>query len=315
MKRQLLRLRHKLKLHPLPAAIGGAGAGLLLLVLLAVSGSEPPAGQPEKAVALHPVERVESGTSAPDRDPTPPLPPELPDRETAAALLPLPVASGNEPARIALIIDDLGNSLQAGERALTLPGAVTYAILPHTPHSRTLAEKARLSGKEIMLHAPMSNNGRMALGPGGLTLSQSREEFTLTLERALSNVPYARGVNNHTGSELTTEERPMQWLMQLLRERELYFVDSLTSADSIAARVASEQQVPNTKRQIFLDNDRQAASIDRAFRRVLAIAGEQGQAVAIGHPYPETLEYLETTLPRLTALGYRLVPVSELVTP
>lgn len=105
----------------------------------------------------------------------------------------------------------------------------------------------------------------------------------------------------------------MQWLMQLLRQRELYFVDSLTSADSIAARVASEQQVPNTKRQIFLDNDRQAASIDRAFRRVLEIAGEQGQAVAIGHPYPETLDYLETTLPRLAALGYRLVPVSELV--
>ncbi len=286
--------------HTVLACTGAAG--IVLTLMIAAGG----AGEEER-----PESRSTPGTvlrSAPDDAADSPQT----EAEAPPLLAPLPTG-GTGMARVALVIDDLGNNPATGERALALPGAVTYAILPHAPHSRTLAERARTLGKEIMLHAPMSNDGRMALGRGALTTEQTREEFLRTFDRALAEVPGASGVNNHTGSRLTAEERPMRWLMETLQAKRLYFLDSLTSPHSVAAEIAGEYGIPHTKRQVFLDNERTREAIDRQFRRVLAIAAEEGRAVAIGHPYPQTLSYLETVLPSLQVLGYQLVSVSELL--
>lgn len=233
----------------------------------------------------------------------------------ADGVLPSPDFDAAPPqgADLVLIIDDLGNNLSAGQRALALPADITFAVLPHTPHARTLAEQAHAQGKELMLHAPMSNLSRMPLGRGALTPDLTEEEFRATLEESLAAVPHIRGVNNHTGSDLTAREQPMKWLMATLGEHQLYFVDSVTTRDSVAGDTAKNAGIPVLRRHVFLDNSNKPADIDNEFRRLLEIAAREGLAVGIGHPYPETLTYLEAVLPRLEALGYRLRYVSEML--
>jgi polysaccharide deacetylase 2 family uncharacterized protein YibQ len=223
-----------------------------------------------------------------------------------------PAPSGS-PLYIALIIDDIGYSGPLGERAIALPGAVTYAVLPHTPFGTELAELAHSHSKEVMLHAPMSNLAHQPLGPGALTDQLNQEDFIATLKGNIDAVPHLQGINNHMGSELTGMQTQMQWVMEVLKERGLYFVDSYTTAESVAGDTAREQEIPTTTRNVFLDNETTAEDIDREFQRLLQTARENGSAVGIGHPYEETLDYLEKALPALAQENIQLISVSEMI--
>lgn len=217
-------------------------------------------------------------------------------------------------AAVGLIIDDLGNRLADGRRAIALPGAVSFAILPQTTYSRRLAELANAAGKEVLLHQPMQAVDGKAMGPGGLGLEMSRSVLLETLAANLASVPHARGVNNHMGSLLTSHSGHMAWLMEGLREHgDLYFVDSTTTSHTVARRIAAEYALPNTRRNIFLDNLREPHAILRQFDKLLEQARTIGTSLAIAHPYPETLAVLEQVLPRLDELGVELIPVSELI--
>ncbi len=223
-----------------------------------------------------------------------------------------PTPSGSKHY-IALIIDDIGYSGPLGERAIALPGAVTYAVLPHTPFGTELAELAHDHNKEVMLHAPMSNLAHQPLGPGALTDALSQEDFVATLNGNIDAVPHLQGINNHMGSELTGMQTQMQWVMEVLKERGLYFVDSFTTAQSVAGQAAREHAIPTTTRNVFLDNETTAEDIDREFQRLLQTAREKGSAVGIGHPYEETLDYLEKALPALAQENIELIPVSAMI--
>jgi len=214
---------------------------------------------------------------------------------------------------IAVIIDDLGDSLGKGRRALALPGEVTLAVLPHTRWGQSLANEARQRQREVILHLPMANLANMPLGPKPLTHELTRLEFRDRLIDALAKVPGARGINNHTGSALTQEPRAMAWLMHELREHGLYFIDSRTTHKSVANRVAGEHAVLASERDVFLDNERTFDAIDRQFEKLIGIARGRGAAIGIGHPHPETLEYLEMRLPKLAIEEVRLVPTSHLI--
>ncbi len=223
-----------------------------------------------------------------------------------------PTPSGSKHY-IALIIDDIGYSGPLGERAIALPGAVTYAVLPHTPFGTELAELAHSHSKEVMLHAPMSNLAHQPLGPGALTDALNQEDFIATLKGNIDAVPHLQGINNHMGSELTGMQTQMQWVMEVLKERGLYFVDSFTTAQSVAGDAARQQAIPTTTRNVFLDNETTAEDIDREFQRLLQTAREKGSAVGIGHPYEETLDYLEKALPALAQENIELISVSAMI--
>jgi polysaccharide deacetylase 2 family uncharacterized protein YibQ len=215
---------------------------------------------------------------------------------------------------IAIIIDDLGNSRPEGERVVALPGPVTASFLPHTPFARRLAERADAAGKEVMLHLPMVADSGSSLGPGGLTEEQSREQFLEVLRLDLASVPHARGINNHMGSLMTRDAVRMSWLMQELVDYEgIYFVDSRTTGETVAGPTALRHGVPSTRRDVFLDNDRQPFAIEHQFEALLAIARTTGTAVGIAHPRPDTLAMLEARLPQLAQQGIRLVPVSKII--
>ena len=217
--------------------------------------------------------------------------------------------------RMVLIIDDMGYNLKRGEAALALPGAVTYSILPYTPYAKKFAVDAHDSGREVMLHVPMANTAAKALGPGALTPEMEREAVMSGLNQALDATPHVSGVNNHMGSLLTSMDQPMQWVMDTLKARDLYFIDSLTTIKSVGWKKARENQVPYLKRHVFLDHQSNEAFINGQFQRALNIANKFGFVVVIGHPYPETSAYLARMLPDLKKLGVRLVPASAIILP
>lgn len=222
-------------------------------------------------------------------------------------------AAAQARATLVIIIDDLGNHLETGKRAIALPGKLTMAFLPYTPNNVQLAELANAAGKEIILHTPMSNWPGKPLGPGALTQHMSEQELRKMLSSDLDSTPHIKGVSNHMGSQLTSMREPMEWFMEELSARNLYFVDSRTSVNTLAAQIASEYGIPNLSRQVFLDHEISQDAIHRQFQRLLATADREGVGIAIGHPYPETLEYLQQVLPTLEASGYQLAFVSEVL--
>ena len=167
----------------------------------------------------------------------------------------------------------------------------------------------------MLLHLPLQAVGHEGPAePGAITLDMSRSAFRATFASAMQTVPFAVGVSSHRGSLLTRHPGHMAWLMQEIRLREdLFFIDSYTTADSVALQVAVEEGVPATRRDVFLDHTRSVEAIAREYERLTAQARKQGHAVAIGHPFPETLEVLEQQLPLLEAEGFELVTISELL--
>ncbi len=203
--------------------------------------------------------------------------------------------------KLAIIIDDIGYNEDTGLRAAKLPSTITLSVLPFSPNGASLAKIASANDKEIMLHAPMSTISARPLDPGGLNEHMDRKEFVKTLNHSLDALDMISGVNNHMGSLLTQKEKQMRWLMDTLKAHSLYFIDSRTSPDSLAYEVAQAEDLPSSKRDVFLDNDRSVEAITARLKEALNDAQKHGHAVAIGHPYAETLTVLENVLPALAA--------------
>lgn len=226
---------------------------------------------------------------------------------------PLAVPLEEEPQPVlAIVLDDVGYDGRAGERALALSPPITLAFLPHTPHAPRLAHQARQQGHGVLLHAPMANQHAYPLGPGALTPELSKAELQQRLRRALDSLPAVDGVNNHMGSLLTAQAQPMQWVMEVLAERRLLFLDSRTTAATVAAASAERQGLPWLRRDVFLDNEEDERHIRQQLQLAIDLAKRQGYAVAIGHPYSSTLRVLEQELPKLDAQGIRRMGVLQL---
>ncbi len=226
---------------------------------------------------------------------------------------PVAAATTAQPV-VSIIIDDLGKRESSGRRAVDLPGPVACAFLPHARHSVSLATAAHGARKEVLLHLPMQSMDGRPLDPGALRLDMTEQEFGQMLAEDLAAIPYVSGINNHMGSLLTRHPGHMLWLMRALRRHgDLYFVDSRTTDATVARRLARETGVPSTERRVFLDNEAQPRAIAAQFERLIGLARREGAALAIGHPYPQTLAFLEQELPKLARRGVRLVPVAELI--
>ncbi|MGQ0658822.1 MAG: divergent polysaccharide deacetylase family protein [Chromatiales bacterium] len=241
-----------------------------------------------------------------------------------AALLLFVVLSGGAPGAemtrtdlpaIGIVVDDMGYRYRDGLRALSLPFSLAYSFLPHAPHSAELAARATALGKEVMLHLPMEAQAHnRQLGPGALMLSMTREEVMATLNADLASVPNAIGVNNHMGSLLTGLPERMHWVMATLKRRgDLFFVDSRTTGRTVAARVAREEQVPFLSRDVFLDTEPGVDYVRSQFLLLIQKARQNGHALGLCHPRPDTLQLLEEMLPNLPQRGVRLVRLSELL--
>jgi polysaccharide deacetylase 2 family uncharacterized protein YibQ len=218
--------------------------------------------------------------------------------------------------RLAIILDDVaGDDSSASVDAIFgLHYPLTLSILPNHAHSAQVASEAHRRGYQVMLHLPMESLGNEIPESRELRRAMSAEQVSANLQEMLQTVPHAVGVNNHQGSLATADTHLMNELMPLLRNRNLFFIDSRTTAETVAFDTARNDGVHAAFRNVpFLDDVRDVAAIRRQLSLAFKDAREKSEAIAIGHPHPETLRALDEMLPEAQTQGIRLVHVSELI--
>jgi polysaccharide deacetylase 2 family uncharacterized protein YibQ len=216
--------------------------------------------------------------------------------------------------RLAIILDDLGQDYGAAEAVFALPYPLTISVLPNNPHSVDIAEEARRRGFEVMLHLPMESVSQRHAESHELRPGMSQRQVSALVDGFIAAVPGVAGVNNHQGSESTANPALMNELMPVLREHKLFYIDSRTTAATVAFDAARHAGVPTAYRNVpFLDDVEEVSAVVRQLRTALREAREKNDAIAIGHPHPATLKALREVLPEAKAQGVRLVYASELV--
>jgi polysaccharide deacetylase 2 family uncharacterized protein YibQ len=216
-------------------------------------------------------------------------------------------------ARLAIIIDDLGNDRQAAETLFQIPFPLTVSVLPHLQHSAEISEEASRRGYQVMLHIPIEAPANAKAENIELHPSMEPQEVTNVVQRMLETVPQAEGANNHQGSLGTSDTALMDAIMTALRERDLYFVDSRTTTATVAYTAARRAHVRTASRDVFLDDTEEVSAIRHQLELVVRDAKEHGSAIAIGHPHPTTLQVLAEELPKLQREGVSLVFASQVV--
>jgi polysaccharide deacetylase 2 family uncharacterized protein YibQ len=218
--------------------------------------------------------------------------------------------------RLALVIDDLGYMQpELVTRLCSLPVAFSVAVLPYQEFTRDSADIAHRLGKEVMLHLPMEPIGYPGPGrdpgPNAILYNLPEPEVRRRVRMALDGIPHRVGVNNHMGSRITPDRTRMGWVLQELKARKLFFVDSRTEKDSVAYDVAEQLGIPAVQRKVFLDDDKAFPEMEKQWDRALKLAEKEGSVLIIGHIYPETVEALEKLVPRSKG-QVRFVKASDL---
>jgi len=239
---------------------------------------------------------------------------EIVTRATPASIVVAKNSNGKvADARLAIIIDDLGSDRAAAEAVFALGYPLTVSVLPNHEHSVDIAKEAHRRGFQVMLHLPMQSVANETREAQELRPGMPAPEVAALLDQFLQNVPDAAGVNNHQGSQATADTALMDELMPVLRDRHLFYVDSRTTAATVAYDTAQDFGVRSAFRNVpFLDDVAEVAAVRKQLELALRGAREKGEAVAIGHPHPATLQALREVLPQAQRQGVRLVLTSEL---
>jgi polysaccharide deacetylase 2 family uncharacterized protein YibQ len=209
----------------------------------------------------------------------------------------------------------MGTSMQEA-RSLTAIGVpLTFSIIPGLRNYREVAAYAASSGTEIMIHIPMQSKGwpERRLEANGLLVSMADSDIVEHLEGFVRTIPKAVGANNHMGSEFTEHEDKMRVVLEAMKGRGLFFVDSVTSPKTVGVRLAKELGMKSGRRNVFLDNEQDGTYILGQLNQAVRLAKKTGAAIAICHPHPVTIQTLAAALPGLEQQGVTLVPASRLV--
>lgn len=254
--------------------------------------------------------------AAPSRPAPPPTAATAPPTAEAPTNIdqPAPTTVNTTPnTRIAIIIDDIGNTKEVAEQIIALDLPLSFSIIPHTPYAAHLAGLANARNRDLLIHIPMeASESKISIGPGMLLLSMTHDSLITTIHDDLNTPFRAIGVNNHMGSKFTENPDAMRIFLQEVKARNLFFIDSLTTSSSTGFAIARELGIKTAKRDIFLDNDHTPREILAQIEQLIQLAKRHGSAIGIGHPHPATLAALRSAQTRLSQ-DVVIVPVHELV--
>ncbi|MEW6455679.1 MAG: divergent polysaccharide deacetylase family protein [Acidobacteriota bacterium] len=218
--------------------------------------------------------------------------------------------------KLAIIIDDIGFSIEPVYSLLEIKEPITFSILPFQRYSEKVANLLKENNKEIMLHLPMESNnfkGDSENDNGTILMSMDEFEISNLVEKAINSIPYTKGVNNHKGSKITENENSMRIILRVIKEKNLFFIDSKTSSYSIANQIAVEMGIPSLSSDLFIDNIQTEDHIKSQIFKVVEIAKKKKKAIGIGHPYETTINVLKEILPKIKDYGITLIFVSDLL--
>ncbi len=218
-------------------------------------------------------------------------------------------------ARVAVVIDDLGEENHLSHELLDANLPITFSILPFSPYSKRLALEAHKRGKEVILHLPMEPHGYPGSNPGEGVLLHGMDQKSLLgqLSKDLEAVPHVLGASNHMGSRFMEDPEKLRILFKELKRQGLYFLDSLTTPKSAGLRTAREVGLRATERSVFLDHSLAEGDIRERLDTLAQVALSAGRAVGIGHPHASTVKLLKEAVPRWKEKGIAFVSLSEVM--
>jgi len=272
----------------------------------------------ERSRKFAPTAKVETGAGSTQHLSLPERPaPAQQKLSTAAVPAPKPPASAPRPqgpGQIAIIVDDMGSSMQELQTLQSINLPLTYSVIPSLAHAKRVAESAHKAGAEVMVHMPMEPEGypEHRLESIGLLVAMDDAEIARRLNGYFGTVPFATGANNHMGSRFTQDAAKMEVVLKVLKGKGMFFVDSRTSPASVGYKTARSLGLKCATRQVFLDNVQDEEAIGKQLAEAAVFARKKGAAIAICHPHPATLRALKTFMPELARSGITFVYASAL---
>lgn len=223
-----------------------------------------------------------------------------------------PGAVSEYKPKMVFVIDDIGYHRDHESKLLKLEDKVVYAILPMLPFSKHFSTLGHKSGADVILHLPLETVDGTIPGRGLITRQMENDYILDVLNRNLSSVPHHIGANNHMGSMGTSDPELMRVILRDMKKRGLFFLDSVTTSQTVVEKVASETGTPFLKRDIFLDNIDAKQAILNQIKKQKSIARKQGYAIGIGHYRDATLSVLIDIIPELEQEGFEVISLSAL---
>jgi polysaccharide deacetylase 2 family uncharacterized protein YibQ len=224
------------------------------------------------------------------------------------------ISSGKQ---VAVVIDDFGNSMGGTEQMMNMKVPLTVAIMPFMPTTERDAEWAHKAGHEVIVHLPMEpfRGKKSWLGPGAITTDLTDSQIRQKVNEAIDSVPHAVGMNNHMGSKATSDERVVRIVLEVCKERGLFFLDSKTAYRSLIKKMGLEVGVPVVENQIFLDDTASQIHVKRQLRKIITHLENDKHCIAIGHvgiTGKNTAAALHDSIPELSK-QFEFVKLSTLV--
>jgi len=219
------------------------------------------------------------------------------------------------PGTVAVIVDDMGSSLDEARELLSIDLPITFSIIPGLANVTAVAKLAESAGRAVMVHLPMEPQGypQRRLESNGLLIAQPEEEITARTVALLRAVPQATGANNHMGSRFTEHEEKMLPVLKVLKGKGLFFIDSLTTPRSKGFAVAESLGVRTAVRNVFLDNQQDVVAIKKQLYVAAEMSRRKGGVIAICHPHSATIAALKEAMPEMQRAGITFVSAGDFV--
>ncbi|MBT5185326.1 MAG: divergent polysaccharide deacetylase family protein [Kordiimonadaceae bacterium] len=216
-------------------------------------------------------------------------------------------------AKVILVIDDLGIVKDVSKQMIDMDVPLTLSFLPYASNISRQVNDAYDRGHDILVHIPMEPKGRADPGPHALLSSTSPSVQMDSINYNLSQFSNFIGINNHMGSAFTEDDEAVNRLLNVIKDKGLMVLDSRTTSKSVLEDLAYQKNIPVINRDVFLDNEQDEVYIMGQLRVLERLAKLNGTALAIGHPYPETVAALKRWIPTLAEKGITIVPISQTI--